>query len=45
MKIFSAGQIKAWDAYTISHEPIASIELMERAAAACALFNLTGIRE
>jgi ADP-dependent NAD(P)H-hydrate dehydratase / NAD(P)H-hydrate epimerase len=36
MKIFSAGQIKAWDAYTISHEPIASIELMERAAAACA---------
>ena len=35
MKIFSAGQIKAWDAYTIQHEPISSIDLMERAATAC----------
>jgi len=30
-KIFSAQQIKALDAYTILNEPIASIELMERA--------------
>ena len=35
MKIFSVSQIKAWDAYTIQHEPITSIELMERAAMAC----------
>lgn len=35
MKIFSADQIKKWDAYTITHEPIASIDLMERAATAC----------
>ncbi len=35
MKIFSAEQIKKWDAYTIAHEPIASINLMERAATAC----------
>ncbi|MBS1660641.1 MAG: NAD(P)H-hydrate epimerase, partial [Bacteroidetes bacterium] len=35
MEIFSAEQIRAWDAYTISHEPIASIDLMERAAASC----------
>lgn len=32
MKVFTADQIRAWDAYTIGHEPIASIELMERAA-------------
>jgi ADP-dependent NAD(P)H-hydrate dehydratase / NAD(P)H-hydrate epimerase len=35
MKIFSAAQIKKWDAYTIEHTPIASIELMEQAAEAC----------
>ena len=35
MKIFSSAQIKKWDAYTISNEPIASIDLMERAATAC----------
>lgn len=35
MKIFSASQIKKWDAYTIAHEPISSIDLMERAAIAC----------
>lgn len=41
MKILSAEQIRAADRYTIEHEPIASIDLMERAAAACAkwLFN------
>lgn len=35
MNIYTAAQIRAWDAYTIEHEPIASIELMERAAKAC----------
>ena len=35
MKIFSATQIKQWDAYTIKNEPITSINLMERAATAC----------
>ncbi len=32
MKILNAEQIRAADAYTIEHEPIASIDLMERAA-------------
>jgi len=35
MKIFSAAQIKQWDAFTITNQPIASIDLMERAATAC----------
>ncbi len=35
MEIFSAAQIRAWDEYTMQHEPIASIDLMERAAASC----------
>ncbi|MBL7703452.1 MAG: NAD(P)H-hydrate dehydratase [Ferruginibacter sp.] len=35
MKIFSSQQIKKWDAFTIQNEPIASIDLMERAATAC----------
>ena len=35
MKIFSAAQIKKWDAFTISNEPVDSIDLMERAAAKC----------
>jgi len=35
MYIFSASQIRAWDEYTILHEPIASIDLMERASVAC----------
>lgn len=35
MNILSAEQIRAADRYTIEHEPIASIDLMERAAAAC----------
>lgn len=34
-KLFSVSQIKEADKYTISHEPIASIDLMERAAKAC----------
>ena len=32
MKILSCAQLKELDKYTISHEPIASIDLMERAA-------------
>lgn len=36
MKILSAEEIRLWDQYTIEHEPIASIELMERAAGQCA---------
>lgn len=35
MKIFPADKIREADAYTIQHEPIASIDLMERAASAC----------
>src|SRR5215212_2708228 len=35
MKILSAEQIREWDQYTINHEPIPSIDLMERAAAKC----------
>jgi NAD(P)H-hydrate epimerase len=35
MKIFSAAQIKKWDAFTIENEPISSVDLMERAATAC----------
>jgi hydroxyethylthiazole kinase-like uncharacterized protein yjeF len=34
MKILSASQIKEADRYTIEHEPITSIDLMERAASA-----------
>lgn len=32
MKIFTCGQIREIDAYTVKHEPISSIDLMERAA-------------
>ena len=35
MNLYSTAQIKEWDAYTIQHEPIASIDLMERAAHKC----------
>jgi ADP-dependent NAD(P)H-hydrate dehydratase / NAD(P)H-hydrate epimerase len=35
MKVLSSKQIREADSYTIEHEPVASIELMERAAAAC----------
>ena len=34
MKIFTAAQIRELDTYTIEHEPIAGIDLMERAAKA-----------
>ena len=35
MKLLSAQQIQQWDAFTMQHEPIASINLMERAAQSC----------
>ncbi len=35
MKIFDTRLIQEIDAYTIKHEPVASIDLMERAANAC----------
>jgi hydroxyethylthiazole kinase-like uncharacterized protein yjeF len=35
MKILNAQQIREWDQYTIQHEPVSSIELMERAAGKC----------
>jgi ADP-dependent NAD(P)H-hydrate dehydratase / NAD(P)H-hydrate epimerase len=35
VKIFSAEQTKSWDAFTVKNEPIASVDLMERAAKAC----------
>ncbi|MCX7744989.1 MAG: NAD(P)H-hydrate dehydratase [Flavobacteriales bacterium] len=34
MKLFTTEQIRTWDQYTIQHEPILSIDLMERAAKA-----------
>jgi NAD(P)H-hydrate epimerase len=35
VQILSAEQIRAWDQYTIHHEPISSVDLMERAAQRC----------
>ena len=35
MKIYDAAEIRQWDQYTIQHEPISSIDLMERAAGLC----------
>jgi len=35
LKVFSVEQIRQADAYTIANEPVASIDLMERAASAC----------
>ncbi|MEO7984552.1 MAG: NAD(P)H-hydrate epimerase [Bacteroidota bacterium] len=35
MKIPSAEEIQLWDQYTIEHEPVSSINLMERAARKC----------
>jgi len=40
VKIFSAAQIRACDAYTIHATPIASIDLMERAASRCVEWTL-----
>ncbi len=38
MKIFLTNQIRSIDQYTITHEPVQSIHLMERAALACYKF-------
>lgn len=35
MQLLTAAGIRAWDEYTIQHEPVTSIDLMERAATAC----------
>ncbi|HMO60848.1 MAG TPA: NAD(P)H-hydrate dehydratase [Ferruginibacter sp.] len=35
MNIYTAAQLKEWDRYSMQHEPIASIDLMERAAGQC----------
>ncbi|GAA4331139.1 NAD(P)H-hydrate dehydratase [Flaviaesturariibacter amylovorans] len=35
MKIFTAAQVRAWDAATIDEQGISSLDLMERAAACC----------
>jgi NAD(P)H-hydrate epimerase len=41
VQILSAEQIRAWDKFTIKNEPITSVDLMERAAAACVTWLLT----
>ena len=43
MKLLSAQQIQQWDAFTIQHEPVSSIGLMERAANACVIWLLNNI--
>jgi hydroxyethylthiazole kinase-like uncharacterized protein yjeF len=43
MKILSAEQIRAADRYAIENEPIASIDLMERAATACVNWLLKNV--
>lgn len=35
MQILNAEQVRAWDEFTIAKEPVASVDLMERAASAC----------
>lgn len=35
MHILNAQQVREWDAYTIAHTPITSLQLMEKAATAC----------
>lgn len=35
VQILSAEQIRDWDQFTIQHEPVASVDLMERAAGKC----------
>ena len=41
MKLFSVAQIRAADQFTIEHEPISSIDLMERAAVAVVEWLIT----
>lgn len=35
MKLLTAAKIRAWDQYTMEHEPVSSLGLMERAAIRC----------
>lgn len=35
MELFTAGQIRHWDQFTIEQEPVSSLDLMERAATRC----------
>ena len=35
MRILTSSQVREWDQFTIDHEPILSIDLMERAARTC----------
>jgi ADP-dependent NAD(P)H-hydrate dehydratase / NAD(P)H-hydrate epimerase len=44
MKIFEARKIREIDEYTILHEPVASVDLMERAATGCADWLISHIR-
>lgn len=44
MQVLSAKQIQLWDKHTITHEPIASIDLMERAATAASQWILAHTR-
>ena len=41
MKLFTAWQMQHWDAYTIKHQQISSLDLMERASGACTDWILT----
>ena len=43
MKLLSAAQIREWDQYTIKHEPISSLQLMERASKACTRWILQNV--
>lgn len=43
MKILTARQVREADAYTIKHEPVTSIDLMERAAARCVQWLLKNV--
>jgi NAD(P)H-hydrate epimerase len=45
MKILSVDKIREADAYTIAHEPVASIDLMERAARQCSQWLLEHLRK
>src|SRR4051794_11082790 len=41
MKLFSAWQMQHWDAFTIKHQQISSLDLMERASGACTDWMIT----
>ena len=45
MKIFPVEKVREADSYTIAHEPIADIDLMERAATACFAWILQKLNE